>query len=127
MNCIAGHTGLLGHLGHAIQHARTVLLDLFGIFGEGFCCDNYGYLGPYEFRQRQSMRYCTLCQLGPISWNENMSVHPSPPDCLDLSLPSPMAVQSMLCVHPRRMNATLTSTSPSVMHSSGLADNSRTR
>src|SRR3974390_3434131 len=88
MNRIAWHTGLLGRLGHAIQNPRVVLLDLLCIFGENFCCDNDGYLGPHEFRQRQSMRHCTLGQLGPVSWNENMPVHASPSDCLDFSLPS---------------------------------------
>jgi hypothetical protein len=34
LNRIAGHTGLLGRIGHAVQHARGVLLDLLGMFGE---------------------------------------------------------------------------------------------
>ena len=34
LNRVAGHTGLLGRIGRAIQHARSVLLDLLGMFGE---------------------------------------------------------------------------------------------
>ena len=34
LNRVAGHTGLLGRIGHAIQHTRSVLLDLLGMFGE---------------------------------------------------------------------------------------------
>src|SRR6516162_6209990 len=62
---------------------------MLGISEEGSCCpgprddlffgDNHGYLGSYDFRQRQSMRHCTLRQLGPICWNENMPVHPPLP------------------------------------------------
>src|SRR6516225_9499342 len=67
----------------AIQHACSVFLDFLGIFDQGFCPgpradpffgDNHGYLGCNEFRQRQSMRHCTLRQL-PIYWNESMLVH----------------------------------------------------
>src|SRR6516165_2935017 len=62
---------------------------MLGISEEAFRCpgprddlffgDNHGYLGSYDFRQRQSMRHCTLRQLGPICWNENMPVHPPLP------------------------------------------------
>ena len=34
LNRIAGHTGLLGCIGHAIQHARSVLFNLLGMFGK---------------------------------------------------------------------------------------------
>jgi hypothetical protein len=34
LNRVAGHTGLLGRIGHAIQHARSVLLNLLAMFGE---------------------------------------------------------------------------------------------
>jgi len=37
LNRIAGHTGLLGCIGCAIQHARSVFLDL-GMFGEFLRC-----------------------------------------------------------------------------------------
>ena len=38
LNCVAGHTSLLGRIGRAIQHARSVLLDLLGVFGEFLKC-----------------------------------------------------------------------------------------
>jgi hypothetical protein len=67
---VAGHTGLLGCVGHPTQHTRGVLFDLFVVFGEFINClplrhsrfwnaepvervldDNYGYLGSHGFRQ----------------------------------------------------------------------------
>ena len=35
LNRLAGHTGLLGRIGHAIC---SVFFDFSGIFDEGFCC-----------------------------------------------------------------------------------------
>jgi hypothetical protein len=34
LNRVAGHTSLLGRIAHTVQHARSVLLDLLGMFGE---------------------------------------------------------------------------------------------
>jgi hypothetical protein len=38
LNRVEGHTGLFGRIGHAVQHARSVFLDLRGKVGEFLKC-----------------------------------------------------------------------------------------
>src|SRR4029079_7022972 len=96
LNRVAGQTSLLGRMGHADQYARSMRLDLLGMFGEfpqsllrlrfwttelleRRLDNNQGYLGSHGFRQRQSIRSRMLRYLRPICWDENMLVHSTSP------------------------------------------------